>query len=181
MKRILPVCVLALWSALNSQSTLALVQAAPSSVATNPPYVGEKMSLNFQNVEVRTVLQLLADFTGFNLVVSDAVQGSITLNLQDVPWDQALDLVLESKDLDKRLEGNVLLIAPSEHIAGRELQALELRNFEGQLLDHRLIAVDLLAHGLDRLAHRLDLLVECLDTLYQLRRQSAQLFRGQLV
>ena len=119
MKRILPVCVLALWSALNSQSTLALVQAAPSSVATNPPYVGEKMSLNFQNVEVRTVLQLLADFTGFNLVVSDAVQGSITLNLQDVPWDQALDLVLESKDLGKRLEGNVLRIAPAEHLAAR--------------------------------------------------------------
>jgi len=124
MKRILPVCVLALWSALNSQSTLAAAQATviPSS------YVGETMSLNFQEVEVRAVLQLLADFTGFNVVVSDAVQGSITLNLQDVPWDQALDLVLKSKGLGKRLEGNVLLIAPSEDIAARERHELEARN-----------------------------------------------------
>ena len=127
MKRILPVCVLALWSALNSQSTLALAQAASSSVA-GPLYVGEKMSLNFQDVEVRTVLQLLADFTGFNLVVSDAVQGRMTLNLQDVPWDQALDLVLKTRGLGKRIEGNVLLIAPSEHIASRERDELELRS-----------------------------------------------------
>ena len=124
MKRNLPVCVLALWSALNSQSNLAL--ASPST--TRPAYTGEKMSLNFQDVEVRTVLQLLADFTGFSLVVSDAVQGNITLNLQDVPWDQALDLVLESKSLGKRLEGRVLLIAPSEEISLRERRALEARN-----------------------------------------------------
>ena len=124
MKRILPVCVLALWSALNSQSTLAAAQAT----VTPPSYVGDTMSLNFQEVEVRAVLQLLADFTGFNVVVSDAVQGSITLNLQDVPWDQALDLVLKSKDLGKRLEGNVLLIAPSEDIAARERHELEARN-----------------------------------------------------
>ena len=124
MKRILPVCVLALWSALNSQSTLAVAQAT----VINPSYVGDTMSLNFQEVEVRTVLQLLADFTGFNLVVSDAVQGSITLNLQDVPWDQALDLVLKSKGLGKRLEGNVLMIAPSDDIAAGERQELEARN-----------------------------------------------------
>ena len=124
MKRISPVCVLALWSALNSQATLAIATPAD----THPSYVGDTMSLNFQEVEVRTVLQLLADFTGFNLVVSDAVQGSITLNLQDVPWDQALDLVLKSKGLGKRLEGNVLMIAPSDDIAAGERQELEARN-----------------------------------------------------
>lgn len=119
MKRISPVCVLALWSALNSQSTLAAGQASPSSIAS-PQYVGEPMSLNVQNLEVRTVLQSLADFTGFNLMVSDTVKGSITLSLQDVPWDQALDLVLKSKGLGKHLEGNVLLIAPLDEIAARE-------------------------------------------------------------
>ena len=124
MKRISPVCVLALWSALNSQATRAIATPAD----THPSYVGDTMSLNFQEVEVRTVLQLLADFTGFNLVVSDAVQGSITLNLQDVPWDQALDLVLKSKGLGKRLEGNVLMIAPSDDIAAGERQELEARN-----------------------------------------------------
>jgi len=124
MKRISPVCVLALWSALNSQATLAIATPAD----THPSYVGDTMSLNFQEVEVRTVLQLLADFTGFNLVVSDAVQGSITLNLQDVPWDQALDLVLKSKGLGKRLVGNVLMIAPSDDIAAGERQELEARN-----------------------------------------------------
>ena len=119
MKRISPVCVLALWSALNPQSALTVAQAAPSSI-TSPRYVGEPMSLNVQNLEVRTVLQSLADFTGFNLMVSDAVKGSITLSLQDVPWDHALDLVLKSKGLGKRLEGNVLLIAPQEELAARE-------------------------------------------------------------
>jgi len=114
MKRIFPVCALALWSALNSQTALAIAQhqpplsVKPPVVAPPPVYVGEKVSLNFQAIEVRTVLQLLAEFTRFNLVVSDAVQGSITLNLQEVPWDQALDLVLASNDLGKRLEGNVL-------------------------------------------------------------------------
>ena len=131
MKRIFPVCGLALWSALNSPSVLAVVQHSafvnPGITAPSPVYTGEKVSLNFQAIEVRTVLQLLADFTQFNLVVSDAVQGSISLNLQDVPWDQALDLVLKSKDLGKRLEGNVLLIAPSEEIAARERYELEAR------------------------------------------------------
>ena len=119
MKRISPVCVLALWSALNSQSMLAAGQAAPSSVKRSQ-YVGEPMSLSVQNLDVRTVLQSLADFTGFNLMVSDTVKGSITLSLQDVPWDQALDLVLKSKGLGKHLEGNVLLIAPLDEIAARE-------------------------------------------------------------
>ncbi|WP_193073445.1 type IV pilus secretin PilQ [Pseudomonas sp. FME51] len=88
-------------------------------------YTGEKLSLNFQDIEVRSVLQLIADFTDLNLVASDTVQGSITLRLQNVPWDQALDLVLKTKGLDKRQIGNVLLVAPAEEIAARERQELE--------------------------------------------------------
>lgn len=89
------------------------------------PFTGEKLSLNFQNIEVRAVLQLIADFTGLNLVASDSVQGSITLRLQAVPWDQALDLVLKTKGLGKRQMGSVLLIAPQEEIAEREKIELE--------------------------------------------------------
>lgn len=88
-------------------------------------YSGEKLSLNFQDIEVRSVLQLIADFTDLNLVASDTVQGSITLRLQNVPWDQALDLVLKTKGLDKRQIGNVLLVAPADEIAARERQELE--------------------------------------------------------
>lgn len=89
------------------------------------PYSGEKLSLNFQNIEVRAVLQLIADFTGQNLVASDTVDGGITLRLQNVPWDQALDLVLKTKGLSKRQMGNVLLVAPAEEIAAREKIELE--------------------------------------------------------
>ncbi|MCK1794408.1 type IV pilus secretin PilQ, partial [Pseudomonas violetae] len=88
-------------------------------------YSGEKLSLNFQDIDVRSVLQLIADFTNLNLVASDTVQGGITLRLQNVPWDQALDLVLKTKGLDKRMIGNVLLVAPAEEIAARERQELE--------------------------------------------------------
>ena len=88
-------------------------------------YTGERLSLNFQDIEVRSVLQLIADFTGLNLVASDTVSGNITLRLNNVPWDQALDIVLKTKGLDKRQEGNVLLIAPSEEIAAREKLELE--------------------------------------------------------
>ncbi len=88
-------------------------------------YTGEKLSLNFQDIDVRSVLQLIADFTNLNLVASDTVQGGITLRLQNVPWDQALDLVLKTKGLDKRKVGNVLLIAPADEIAARERQELE--------------------------------------------------------
>ncbi|WP_300731059.1 type IV pilus secretin PilQ [Pseudomonas sp.] len=128
MKRIFPVCGLALWSALNSPMVLAMAPRDSPSQAAAPGFVGDKLSLNFQAIEVRTVLQLLADFTGFNLVVSDAVQGSITLNLQEVPWDQALDLVLKSKGLEKLQQGNVMWIAPAEEVAARERLALEARN-----------------------------------------------------
>ncbi|XKH00049.1 type IV pilus secretin PilQ family protein [Marinobacter nauticus] len=89
------------------------------------PYTGERLSLNFQDIEVRSVLQLIADFTGLNLVASDTVSGSITLRLQNVPWDQALDLILKTKGLDKRQIGNVLLVAPADEIAAREKLELE--------------------------------------------------------
>jgi type IV pilus assembly protein PilQ len=88
-------------------------------------YNGEKLSLNFQDIDVRSVLQLIADFTDLNLVASDTVSGNITLRLQNVPWDQALDLVLKTKGLDKRKIGNVLLVAPADEIAARERQELE--------------------------------------------------------
>lgn len=89
-------------------------------------YTGETLSLNFQDIEVRKVLNLIADFTDLNLVASDTVGGNITLRLKNVPWDQALDLVLRTKGLDKRQVGNVLLVAPAEEIAARE--QLELEN-----------------------------------------------------
>jgi type IV pilus assembly protein PilQ len=88
-------------------------------------YVGDRMSLNFQDIDVRAVLQLIADFTELNLVASDTVSGRITLRLQNVPWDQALELVLKTKGLDKRQVGNVLMVAPAEEIAERERQQIE--------------------------------------------------------
>lgn len=92
-----------------------------------PEYTGDKLSLNFQNIEVRSVLQLIADFTGLNLVASDTVGGSITLRLQNVPWDQALDLILKTKGLDQRKVGDVLLVGPASEIAAREKQEMESR------------------------------------------------------
>ena len=88
-------------------------------------YVGERISLNFQDIEVRAVLQLIADFTDLNLVASDTVSGNITLRLQNVPWDQALELVLRTKGLDSRRIGNVLMVAPAVEIAERERQEIE--------------------------------------------------------
>ncbi len=88
-------------------------------------YEGERLSLNFQNIEVRSVLQLIADFTGLNLVVSDSVGGALTLRLKNVPWDQALDIILKTKGLGMRENGNVLYIAPNEEIAAREKLELE--------------------------------------------------------
>jgi len=88
-------------------------------------YVGEKLSLNFQDIEVRSVLQLLADFTDLNIVVSDSVTGKLTLRLKNVPWDQALEIILQSKSLGKREAGSVIMIAPAEEIANRERIELE--------------------------------------------------------
>ena len=90
--------------------------------AQKPSYTGERLSLNFQNIEVRAVLQLLADFTELNMVVSDSVTGNITLRLKNVPWDQALDIVLKSQGLDKRVVGNVMMVAPTQEIVQQEQQ-----------------------------------------------------------
>ncbi len=89
---------------------------------------GEKLSLNFQNIEIRSLLQVIADFTNFNIVTSDTVTGSVTLRLKDVPWDQALDIILQSKGLGMRKVGNVLLIAPKDELAARDKLDLESRN-----------------------------------------------------
>ncbi len=91
------------------------------------PYTGERLSLNFQNIDVRAVLQLIADFTGLNMVVSDSVSGTLTLRLKNVPWDQALDIILKTKGLAKRESGNVMLIAPTEEIAAQEKLELEAK------------------------------------------------------
>ena len=90
-------------------------------------YKGEKLSLNFQNVDVRSVLQVIADFTDFNIITSDSVQGNLTLRLKDVPWDQALDIILQAKGLDMRKNGNVIWIAPGDELAAREKLQLEAK------------------------------------------------------
>ena len=97
----------------------------PNKLVQGVGYTGEKLSLNFQNVEVRAVLQVIADFTGLNIITSDTVGGSLTLRLKDVPWDQALDIILQAKGLSKRKSGNVVLIAPSDELATKEKLALE--------------------------------------------------------
>lgn len=90
-----------------------------------PGYGGEKLSLNFQNIEVRAVLQVIADFTGLNIISSDTVTGNLTLRLKDVPWDQALEIIMQSKGLDKRKNGNVILVAPADELAAKEKQVFE--------------------------------------------------------
>ena len=90
-----------------------------------PGFNGEKLSLNFQNIEIRSLLQVIADFTNFNVVTSDTVTGAVTLRLKDVPWDQALDIIMQAKSLGMRKNGNVLLIAPKEELAAKEKQELE--------------------------------------------------------
>jgi type IV pilus assembly protein PilQ len=90
-------------------------------------YRGEKLSLNFQNVDIRALLQVIADFTNLNIVVRESVTGNLTLRLKDVPWDQALDIVLQSKNLDMRRNGNVILVAPRDELATQEKVDLESR------------------------------------------------------
>jgi type IV pilus assembly protein PilQ len=92
---------------------------------SKPGYAGEKLSLNFQNIEVRSVLQVIADFTGLNIITSDTVTGNLTLRLKDVPWDQALDIITHSKGLTMRKTGNVILVAPADEVAAKEKQVLE--------------------------------------------------------
>ena len=97
----------------------------PNKLSQGPGYTGEKLSLNFQNIEVRSLLQVIADFTNFNIVTSDSVTGAVTLRLKDVPWDQALDIILQAKGLGMRRSGNVLWIAPKDEIAAKEKLELE--------------------------------------------------------
>lgn len=92
---------------------------------SKPGYSGEKLSLNFQNIEVRSVLQVIADFTGLNIVASDTVTGNLTLRLKDVPWDQALDIIMQNKGLTMRKVGNVITVAPTEEVAAKDKAALE--------------------------------------------------------
>lgn len=97
----------------------------PNKLTQGPGYAGEKLSLNFQNIEVRALLQVIADFTNFNVVTSDTVTGNVTLRLKDVPWDQALDIILQAKGLGLRKSGNVILIAPKEELNAKEKVELE--------------------------------------------------------
>ncbi len=99
-------------------------QAAASTGEARRQYTGERITLNFQDIDTRTVLQLLADTSGQNIVVSDSVKGTVTLRLQNVPWDQALDIVLQTKGLGKRQEGNVIIVAPADELAAREKEEL---------------------------------------------------------
>jgi len=100
----------------------------PTKLTQGPGFTGEKLSLNFQNIEIRSLLQVIADFTNFNIVTSDSVTGSVTLRLKDVPWDQALDIILQSKGLGMRKNGNVLVIAPKDELAAKDKLDLESRN-----------------------------------------------------
>jgi type IV pilus assembly protein PilQ len=100
-------------------------------------YTGDRLTLNFQDIETRAVLQLIADFTDLNIVVSDTVTGNVTLRLQNVPWDQALDIILQTKGLDTRQSGNVILVAPAQEIAQREQQELQARKAREELVPLR--------------------------------------------
>jgi len=110
------------------------VKVDPAKLTQGPGYTGQKLSLNFQNIEVRSLLQVIADFTNFNIITSDSVTGGVTLRLQDVPWDQALDIILQAKGLGMRKTGNVLWIAPKDEINAKEKLELEsvasLQNLE---------------------------------------------------
>ncbi len=99
----------------------------PNKLTQGPGYAGEKLSLNFQNIEVRALLQVIADFTNFNVVTSDTVTGNVTLRLKDVPWDQALDIILQAKGLGLRKSGNVIWIAPKDELAAKEKADLETK------------------------------------------------------
>ena len=99
----------------------------PNKLVAGPGYTGQRLSLNFQSIEIRSLLQIIADFSDFNVVTSDSVTGAVTLRLKDVPWDQALDIILQSKGLDKRRSGNVLLIAPKDELAAKEQVDLEAK------------------------------------------------------
>jgi type IV pilus assembly protein PilQ len=109
------------------------VRIDPNKLVQGPGYQGEKLSLNFQNIEVRSLLQVIADFTNFNVVTSDTVTGSLTLRLKDVPWDQALDIILQAKGLGLRKSGNVIWIAPKDELAIKEQADLEAGKKKAEL------------------------------------------------
>jgi len=135
----------------------------PNKLSQGPGYTGEKLSLNFQNIEVRSLLQVIADFTNFNIVTSDSVTGGVTLRLKDVPWDQALDIILQAKGLGMRRTGNVIWIAPKDEIAAKEklelesnaaIQSLEPLRTQGFVLNYTKaadIAVQLTGTGSSRI------------------------------
>ena len=100
----------------------------PGKLTQGPGYSGEKLSLNFQNIEIRSLLSVIAEFTSFNIVTSDSVSGAVTLRLKDVPWDQALDIILQARGLGMRKSGNVLLIAPKDEFAAKDKIELEAKN-----------------------------------------------------
>jgi len=133
MKRTFSSFGVALWIAFTAPMAAAvpnrvdLIQLPPPGSAVSGAYSGDTLNLNFQDIGLRAALQQIADVAGLNLVVGDDVQGSITLRLKGVPWDQALDLVLQTKGLDKRIKSGVLLVAPAEELAARELLTLESR------------------------------------------------------
>lgn len=118
-------------SAYQSDSQFVLevreVKPDPSKLTQGPNYAGEKLSLNFQNIEVRSLLQVIADFTNFNIITSDTVTGNVTLRLKEVPWDQALDIVLQAKGLGMRKTGNVIWVAPEQELLAKEKAGLEAK------------------------------------------------------
>jgi type IV pilus assembly protein PilQ len=136
-----------------------IVKVDPSKLTQGIGYNGQKLSLNFQNIEVRSLLQVIADFTNFNVITSDSVNGTVTLRLQDVPWDQALDIILQSKGLGMRKTGNVLWIAPKDEINAKEkldlesaatvqnLEPLRTQSFQMNYTKAAEVAVQLTASG----------------------------------
>ena len=115
----------------------------PNKLVPGTGYTGQRLSLNFQSIEIRALLQIIADFSDFNVVTSDSVTGTVTLRLKDVPWDQALDIILQSKGLDKRRSGNVLLIAPKDELAAKEQVDLEAKKKIAELEPMRMQAFQL--------------------------------------
>jgi type IV pilus assembly protein PilQ len=120
---------------LNNVLSLVVVKndKAPGYLEEDADFSGRAISLNFQDISVRTVLQIIADYNGFNLVTSDSVSGNVTLRLDGVPWDQALDIILKVKGLDKRMEGNILMVAPSDELSAREARDLQARQQAAEL------------------------------------------------
>ena len=117
----------------DTQFVIEVKPLTATAAAARNQYTGEKLSLNFQNVEVRSVLNVIADFTDLNIITSDTVTGNITLRLKDVPWDQAMDIILQTRGLDMRKNGNVIWVAPRDELATREKLALEAQQQIGEL------------------------------------------------